>query len=422
MTTGSPEAPRHFVPEPFAYHEEKILRIDDLTNLGVGLGRIDGWVVMVPFALPGETVRARIFRNRSNFSEADLVEVLEASPDRVAPECPLFGACGGCQYQHLRYEAQLQWMRNQVREAFVRIGGIEADVPLPVPSPKRYGYRSKITPHYRQWREGGDFPIGFLRAGQRTRLIDVPRCPIATPAVNAALPALRDRIRGQAPKGKKKKNGATLLLRETMEGVVTDPRAMVTERVGERVFQFRAGEFFQNNPSVLPAFAGYVAGQAAAGADFLIDVYCGAGLFSLFAADRFERVVGIEVSAAAVTLAESNAALNGIANAEFRAGEAGAVFARILDFPADRTAVVLDPPRRGCDEGFLRQLSEFGPARIVYVSCDPATQARDLRILGDAAYRIEAVQPFDLFPQTRHIENVATLSKAPTPAPAPPPD
>ena len=410
MTTGSPEAPRNFVPEPFAYHEEKTLRIEDLTNLGVGLGRIDEWVVMVPFALPGETVRARIFRNRPNFSEADLVEVLEASPDRVAPECPLFGACGGCQYQHLRYEAQLEWMRNQVRETFVRIGGIEAEVPLPVPSPKRYGYRSKITPHYRQWREGGDFPIGFLRAGQRNRIIDVPHCPIATPAINAALPELRETVKKQAPKGKKKK-GATLLLRETMEGVVTDPRAMVTERVGDRVFQFRAGEFFQNNPSILPAFAGYVAEQASAGTDFLIDVYCGAGLFSLYAADRFERIVGIEVSAAAVTLAESNAALNGISNAEFRTGEAEALFARILDFPAARTAVVLDPPRRGCDEGFLRQLSDFGPARIVYVSCDPATQARDLRILGDAGYRVEAVQPFDLFPQTRHIENVATLGK-----------
>lgn len=404
------EAPRNFIPEPFEYHQELELVIDSLTNLGVGVARVDGWVVMIPFALPGETIKAKIFRNRPNFSEADLVEVVTASPDRVDPQCPLFGVCGGCQYQQLAYPAQLEWKHSQVVDTLERIGGINSPVNPTLGSPRQYGYRSKITPHYQRWSEGGDFPIGFLRVAQRQRIIDVPQCPIATPAINEALPELRAKVKKTPPKGKKKK-GATLLLRETMEGVVTDPKAQVTERVGNRVFQFQAGEFFQNNPFILPAFAEHVSTAAASGTRYLIDAYCGAGLFSLTAADRFEKVIGIEISSAAVTLAESNAALNRIPNAEFRSGEAEAIFVEVCDLPADETSVIIDPPRRGCDEAFLRQLVDFHPARIVYVSCEPSTQARDLKILSEAGYRIEEIQPFDLFPQTRHIENVVTLAR-----------
>ena len=172
------EAPRNFVPEPFAYHEVVELEVDDITNLGAGVGRVDGWVVMVPFALGGERVRARIFRNRKNFSEGDLLEVVRPSPERAAPKCPLFGTCGGCQYQHLEYSAQLEWKRKQVRDLMKRIGGIDCE-PLPTrPSPMVYGYRSKLTPHYEKPR-GEDFPIGFVKAGRRSELVDVPRCPIA---------------------------------------------------------------------------------------------------------------------------------------------------------------------------------------------------------------------------------------------------
>tara|TARA_R100000027_G_scaffold48943_1_gene37534 strand:- start:12625 stop:13845 length:1221 start_codon:yes stop_codon:yes gene_type:complete len=404
------DAPKNFIPEPFEYHQELDLSVESLTNLGVGVARVDGWVIMVPFALPGEKVRARVFRNRPNFSEADLLEVIDPSPDRIDPLCPLFGTCGGCQYQQLSYPAQLEWKQTQVREVFERIGGINHEILPPIGSPKQYGYRSKITPHYQRWQEGGDFPIGFLRVAQRQRIVDVPHCPIATPAINEALPEVRNRVRNTPPKGKKKK-GATLLLRDTMEGVVTDSKELVTERVGKRVFQFKAGEFFQNNPFILPAFAQYVTDHAADGSRYLIDTYCGAGLFSLTSADQFERVIGIEVSAAAVTLADSNAALNGIRNADFRNGEAEAIFDEVAEFPGDQTSVIIDPPRRGCDEGFLSQLSAYSPRCIVYVSCDPSTQARDLKILQESGYGIVEIQPFDLFPQTRHIENVAVLRR-----------
>ena len=153
--------PKNFVPVPFEYHQIVELEIDDITNLGAGVGRIDGWVVMVPYALGGERVRARIFRNKKNYSEGDLVEVLRPSPERVEPKCSLYGICGGCQYQHLSYKAQLEWKRKQVCDLMQRIGGIDFEVQPTHPSPKQYGYRSKLTPHYERPR-GEDFPIGFV--------------------------------------------------------------------------------------------------------------------------------------------------------------------------------------------------------------------------------------------------------------------
>ncbi len=402
--------PPNFNAKPFAYHQEITLEIATLTNLGVGLGRLDGWVVMVPFALPGETVRASVFRNRANYSEADLVEVLKPSPERVKPECPLFGSCGGCQYQHLAYAEQLEWKQRQVREVFARLGGLADAVVRPThPSPRPYHYRAKITPHYEPPRRDGSFPIGFLRAGSRRALVDVPQCPIATEAINAALPEVRADLMKRAGRLKR---GGTVLLRETHEGVVADPSNLVTASVGGTKFQFTAGDFFQNNPFILPELVDYALGEAAAdGIRHLLDIYCGVGVFALCGREKFAQCLGVEVNADAVRRAQANAALNRAKNCEFLVGAAEAIFARV-NFPFGETAALLDPPRAGCDEGFLRQLLNFRPARIVYVSCDPATQARDLKILTAGGYRLLHAQPFDFFPQTRHIECVATLAKA----------
>ena len=178
---------------------------------------------------------------------------------------------------------------------------------------------------------------------------------------------------------------------------------------------FLARDFFQNNPFILPAFTRYVRAQAvASGAQFLVDTYCGSGLFALSAAPAFARVAGIEISASAVRFARENAAANGITNATFTAGDAAAIFAGLdpVFRPGD-TAVVIDPPRKGCDESFLQQLFSFGPRAVVYVSCDPATQMRDLRLFLAAGYQLTAAQPFDLFPQTRHLECVLSLQRRP---------
>ena len=464
--------------QPFRYHEEIELEIHTLTNLGAGLGRValprdeisnlkseistcergtgdggrgtgdyfapsapcaSGWVVMVPFALPGERVRARVFRNHKNYSEADLLEVLRPSPGRVTPRCPLFGRCGGCQYQNFEYSGQLAWKRRQVAELLRHLAGIEFPVSPVIASPRQYAYRSKITPHFRARNAGrgtrgaespalaghglplapgipqsapsaphSPFPIGFLRQGSRFDILDVPRCEIATDAINARLATVRADVRARAAAGEFTR-GATLLLRDAGGEVVTGHDHVITERVGGMTLRFLARDFFQNNPFILPAFAGYVSEQAASsGARFLVDAYCGSGLFALAAAGAFERVAGIEISESSIQFARENAAANNIANATFRAGDASAIFAG-LDFPSCDTAVAIDPPRKGCDGDFLAQLFAFAPRAVVYVSCDPATQMRDLAAFIARGYKLTAVQPFDLFPQTRHLECVITL-------------
>ncbi|MCX6874976.1 MAG: class I SAM-dependent RNA methyltransferase [Verrucomicrobia bacterium] len=408
-----PRPPKKFVPTPFAYHEEIGLTIDALTNLGAGVGRLDGWVVMVPFTLPGERVRARVFRNERNCSHADLVEVLVASAERVVPRCPLFGECGGCQYQHLDHASQLGWKSRQVGELMQHMAGITFPVNPCLSSAQIWNYRSKITPHFEQAKNGDLGPIGFLACGRRSQLIDVPQCPIAMDSINAALPDLRASLHARAASFKR---GATMLLRATGERVETDANATVCEHVGGLALQFLAGDFFQNNPFMLPAFTGHVATQAAAGgAQYLVDAYCGSGLFALSLAGHFHQVAGVEVSATACEWARRNAAANGIANVRFLTASAEAVFDAI-DFPAAQSAVVIDPPRKGCTPEFLAQLVRFGPARVVYVSCDPATQVRDLKQLSEAGYQLSDVQPFDLFPHTRHLECVMTLAKPPHPA------
>jgi tRNA/tmRNA/rRNA uracil-C5-methylase (TrmA/RlmC/RlmD family) len=412
-----------FNDKPFAYHQEIELSITTLTNLGLGLGRVapggpgsePTWVVMVAFALPGELVRARVFRNHGNYSEADLVEVITASPHRIAPVCPLFGRCGGCQYQNMRYDEQLEWKRRQVAGLVEHMAGLTLAVSPVVGSPRPFGYRSKITPHFNAPRDGRELAIGFLRQGTRFEIVDVPRCEIATEPINARLAQARSEIRMRAAEGAFDR-GATLLFRDAGGTVTTGHEDRVTEVValgaGETLrLGFLAGDFFQNNPFLLPEFAAYVRDQArASGARYLVDAYCGSGLFALASARVFERVVGVEVSASSVAFARANAAANGIANASFLAADAAAIFSG-LDFAGAETAVVIDPPRKGCDEAFLGQLMGFAPRAVVYVSCDPATQMRDLRRFVSAGYTATAVQPFDLFPQTRHLECVITLAR-----------
>jgi len=408
--TSGPAAPRGFRPGPFAFHEEVELEIETLTNMGQGLGRRDGWVTLVPFALPGERVRARVYRNQKNYSEADLVEVLRPSPERVEPGCPLFGTCGGCQYQNLAYEAQLRWKTRQVEELLWHMARVEAPVRPAIPSPRPYGYRSKLTPHFAKPKSGQAPRIGFLRAGSRSALVEVDRCPIAMDGINAALPGLKAKVRERARRRPFRK-GATLLLRQHADGVATDPKEIVRERVGPLSFRFPAGEFFQNNPFILERFAGYVGAQAAGGgARFLVDAYCGSGLFALTAARRFERVLGVEISEPSLAWARENARSNGVENVDFRVGDAADLFAQ-APFPGEETAAVIDPPRRGADEAFLRQLLAFAPRTAVYVSCNPATQVRDLNVLLPGGYAVAEVQPFDLFPQTKRLECVVTLRR-----------
>jgi tRNA/tmRNA/rRNA uracil-C5-methylase (TrmA/RlmC/RlmD family) len=402
------EPPRKFNPHPFAYHQELDVRIENLTNEGAGVARVDGWVIFIPFTLAGELVKCRVFRNHKNYSEADLIEVLEPAPNRVAPQCKLFGQCGGCQYQHLAYAEQLQSKQRQVAELLKHMAKIEHPVREVIPSPVEYGYRSKITPHFHRPKSGGIGAIGFLRARTRNAMVDVEHCPIAMPELNAQLAAVRERARANSDTFK---NGATLLMRAAQNGVLTRSDEIAIEDVDGIRFEFQAGDFFQNNPFILPKFVRHAIDEAkATGAKHLVDAYCGSGLFAISAARDFEQVIGVEISDSAVKKAAHNAEINSLTNCRFIAADAQHVFKDVPHAGAD-TVVLIDPPRAGCSPEFLQQLFAFGPKGVVYVSCNPATQMRDLVLFTEAGYQLGTVQPFDLFPQTKHLECVMTLSR-----------
>ena len=442
------------------------MRIESLTNLGFGIARVElddneeegakkKWVIFVPNVIPGELVRVRIYRNFPTYSDSDLLEIIEPSGDRVEPKCSLATLCGGCQYQHITIELQRKMKTIQVQEQFERLGGFDrTEFPAVLDTlgtEEVFGYRSKITPHYDaplrkrpknlQNSPACEIgPIGFKEKASH-RLIDVPFCHIATPAINDALVRIRDEKREEARQGllKKPQKGATILLRDADGVVETNHTAYVTTTVKNLAFRFQAGNFFQNNPFMLSKMVDLVVEAATKESSsgntmtHLIDCYCGSGLFCLSSASAFDVCVGIEVNDVAVAEARENAALNGIQNCAFVSASAEAIFQSqepvrvsamndaelnnecqgllVADFPREQTVVVVDPPRKGCSEEFLEQLNNYQPARVVYMSCDPTTQARDAKSLVSFGYEIVSIQPFDLFPQTRHIECLAVFER-----------
>lgn len=396
---------------------------------GAGIGLLPGGgMVRVPFTLAGERARIRIWKSApqpDQIAEADLLEVLDAAPDRVSPRCLLFGSCDGCQMQHIRYARQLAektaWVRalwSDGPDETEQQAGARGQTRLVedcVPSPRSYGYRSKITPHHAAPRPDRPLAIGFRSATSR-QIVDVPSCALATDAINAHLVTLREALRDESAGGPRvragrRRRGATLLLREASSGVTSDPDARVTEQIGDLRLEFFAREFFQNNPFLLPALVAFVVDAAAArGARFLVDAYCGSGLFALAAAPRFEQVVGVEVSAASVATAQANAVRNQRTNVRFIAADAARLFETVPMSGAE-TSVIVDPPRAGCGAAFMEQLARFRPLTVVYVSCNPETQRRDAAALLSAGYQLRTVRPFDMFPQTRHVEAVSVLDR-----------
>lgn len=342
------------------------LQIVDVAFGGNGVGRDGGKAVFVPFTIAGERVSARILREKKNFAEAELKELLAPSEHRAAPQCPYFGRCGGCSYQHMSYEHQLAVKHRQVEQALRRIGRIPEPPMRPIiPSPETYEYRNRVTVH------AEDGVVGYYRRDTH-RLIDVERCPIAVPEVNAQLADLRSR---------KPRDGHYTL------------RA----HAGPRIFE-------QTNDAIAEAMAQLVE-TLVRGCDLLIDGYCGAGFFSRRLAPRFTRVVGIEWDRYAVAAAQENAA----PNETYIAGDVDSEFDRQLHGAhAAATCVVLDPPATGLSATVRDSLRRHLPSSVVYVSCNPATLARDLGELHPG-FRILSVTPLDMFPQTAEIECVAHL-------------
>jgi len=370
-----------------AVGDKLTLTVSDIAFGGEGVARSNDFVYFVPWVAVGEVIEAEVTEVKRQFARTRLVRVLEASSERVAPLCRYFGECGGCQYQHLAYPAQLRLKHKQVRDLFQRIGGLDpALVAEIIPSPQPYGYRNRIMirSQWDKFKQG--LNLGFIRAADRL-VEDIERCEIAEPPINEQITHVRAH---PPPKG-----GLKVVLRINPEGWEVPPDS-----------------FFQNNLFLLPKLV-EVARNAIqqSGARHLIDVYCGVGFFSIELADMVESFVGIEYDRLAIKAAHRNAASHGRANGEFLAGKAEDLLPQTLtQLAPSQTAVLLDPPRKGCAAELIELLRQARPSQVIYISCQPATMARDLNILcQDGVFNIAQVVPLDMFPQTAHVECVADL-------------
>ncbi|PGH01768.1 23S rRNA (uracil-5-)-methyltransferase RumA [Helicocarpus griseus UAMH5409] len=476
--------------DPFPETEVTVAELSS-TGDGLALSPSFDHVYVVPFTTAGDRVRVKVVRTvrEESYSATDLLEVLEPSPQRDDSliNCKYFAKCGGCQLQMLPYEDQLKHKKRIVEKAYANFSGL---LPELIPavrdtmgSPLQYGYRTKLTPHFPQpiRRAGADGnkpqvpPIGFMLKGRRA-VMDIEECPLGTDIVRMGMKSERKRVAENLHQYNK---GATLLLRESTTRVyknrkaspspdrqsspsrkgrasreaspaankdeqvirteypdyieekrcITDQTGTSIEYVDNYKFQNKAGEFFQNNNSILTPFTQYIRDNALAPPSssttqppskikYLLDAYSGSGLFTVTLSPLFLSSLGIDISPKGIEAARQNARANKLPNTGFAAADAHTIF-KDVPYPPDKTLLVIDPPRKGCDDNFLQQLLLYGPARVVYVSCNVHTQARDVGVLVQGAnvkgetvrYEIESLKGFDFFPQTGHVEGVAVLNK-----------
>jgi len=405
--------------------------ITSLSHAGEGVGRHDGRAVFVPFALPGETVRVELVEEKPTFARARLLEVLTPVPERCAPPCPHHftvqnsAACGGCQLQHLTYAAQLAFKQQVVSEQFKRIGGFtDPPVRATLPAPDPFHYRNyvqfSLTPEGR---------LGFRSAHARA-ILPIETCHLLHPTLAALLPQLaiesaleveRLSLRvgaedepliifesaADAPDLELDLPVSAALLRPTGESFPLIGVDYVVEQVRGRAFKVSAGSFFQTHTAQAETLVTLVLEALALhGAEIVLDLYCGVGLFSAFIAPHVKKVIGVETFAPAVNDAAEN--LDEFENIEIYQAPAEEVLPTLSE---KFEAVVLDPPRAGCARPVVDALIASNAQRLVYVSCDPATLARDAKLLVEGGYVLQSLQPVDMFPQTRHVECVGVFSK-----------
>ncbi len=359
------------------------LSLTGMAHGGSAVGRVEGKAVFVPYAIAGERIRARIVQDKGRFAEAELLEVLDSSPHRVQPRCQHFGICGGCHWQHIDYAMQLELKRQIVHDQFIRIGGFkDLSVQPTLPSPDPWYYRSHISLHTTS--EG---QAGFVSTDQQT-VIPIQECHIMRPELFAMLQHIPSHKEQRLQVGNTGK----------------DRPEKVHYRVKDHVFQVSAGSFFQVNlPQAEMLVTLVLENLQLQGNERVLDLYSGVGLFTAFIAEHARHVTAIESSPMAVQDAKIN--LAAFKNVEILEGRAEAILKR-----QKYHAAITDPPRTGMKPKALNTLIQCRPQKIIYVSCDPSTLARDARQLAENGYRLTVVQPVDMFPQTYHIETVAVFS------------
>ena len=478
------------------------LPIDRVAFGGQGIARVDGLVIFVKGAIPGDRVKALIFRKKTAYAEARIREILVPSSDRIQAPCPYFGICGGCQWQHVRYERQLEYKRGHVEEALSHIGSLSGiEVHDPIPSEKQFAYRNKMEFSFsdRPWLpyrpskmssvspsenlanpspltgegEGGgekggqsrrgDFALGLHVPGTFDKIIDMDACLLQEERGNAILREVKRFAResGLPPYGLRSHEGfwRFLTLRHSVsldqwmvnlvtsemrtEAVLPFAQSLITlfpnvktvvnnvsarkasiavgqkefllygngtigDRIGRHAFRISANSFFQTNTRGAESLYGKVAEYGELkGRETVLDLYSGTGTIPIFLASSAKRVIGMEIAETAVLDARRNCGENGIENCEFILGDIRENLSLLRIQPE---VIIIDPPRPGMHQDVLSRVLEIGAERIVYVSCNPATLARDLSLMQEQ-YHVTEIQPVDMFPHTYHVECVAKLEK-----------
>ncbi len=417
-------------PEKPAKNEFLIVKIERLVPDGAGLGFADGKTVFVPLAAPGDVCRVRVVRKKGGIAFAQIVEIVESSVDRVAPPCKYFGACGGCDFQQLNYPAQLRAKVEIIRDCLRRIGKIDWQNELKiVRSPNEFGYRTRA-----QWKLERE-KFGYFEPNSHL-ILDIETCPILAAPLQTELTAQRAKLKFEKPGfseiqavsaddrvSQRFSNGKheydenfyaanRELAEDSRSQTAADNNAAreISFSVNNFEYKFSAATFFQVNHSLLPEFVETALG--AARGDLALDLFCGVGLFALPLAPKFKKVIGVEGNQTSIRFALQNAVGAKLENIEFYTNFVG-------EWLADNAAelprvdfVLLDPPRTGAEKQTIASLIELRPKEIVYVSCNPATLARDLRILCENNFTVEQITAFDFFPQTHHVETVVRLSSS----------
>jgi len=448
--------------------DELVVEVVDLAFGGMGVARDDGFVVFVPDTVPGDRARVRVRKSRRRFAESDLLEVVESGPARVDPPCPYVPRCGGCRLQHVAYEATLEAKRAQIREHLARIGHLhDIDVRPVDPAVERFGYRNKME-YSAAPAAGGGLTLGFHRRGRWDEVIDLDACLLATPRGNA----VRDTVRGWAeacgiiPYDQRAQAGSLrhVVVREgvatgeSLVTVVTAPgaealvdglaaplaaahpgvvgllhavndglaettqglptrlvsgRDWFTERVMDVTLRLSAPSFFQTNTGMTGRLYERVAEAAGLdGGQVLYDLFCGVGSIGIALGGRCREVVAIDIVPEAVADAERNAADNGLSGYRAICGDVGRVMTEHRGQLPPADVVIVDPPRGGLSGKAVRRVLEVEAPVLVYVSCHPATFADNAARFVEGGYRLDWVQPVDMFPQTPHVEAVARFTRA----------
>ena len=441
------------------------LEITGYSSEGSGVGRYNGQAVFVDGAAAGDTAACVIIKAKPNYAVGKIVHILKASQDRVQPDCGVFPRCGGCRYRHVTYEAELRLKYQKVADAFARIGHLDVTLQPIVGADSPARYRNKAQ--YPVYMANGRLSAGFY-APFSHRVIDAKDCLLQPENFGAILKTVARWAEKYKITTYDEATGKGLLRHIYLrKGFATNETMVCLVINGEKIFQtevllaallkadasiktvllnhntentnvilgrrctvlygdgyiedilcgkrFRISplSFYQVNREQTQRLYEKAAEFAlAGGAKTLLGLYCGAGTIGLTMADKVERLIGVEIVPEAVEDAKVNAALNGVENAEFICADAAAAAAQLRERGIAPDVIILDPPRKGCDEALIRTVAEMGPERIVYVSCDPATLARDCERLAACGYAVETAVPFDLFPRTVHIETVVLMIRA----------